>query len=126
MIEPWAESKSGSHFAFTHGLLVDAVHRSINPRRIARIHERVAAAMEARCPDSLAEIAIHYERAGNRAKAYHFAMGAGRASPCGLYAHAEARRFFEIAGRAASDAGRTRAAHSTGSPRSPRRRADTR
>jgi diguanylate cyclase (GGDEF)-like protein/putative nucleotidyltransferase with HDIG domain len=102
VIEPWSEPNSGSHFSFTHGLLVDAVRRSINPRRVARIHERVAAAMEIRCPDSVAEIAMHYDRAGNPKKAYHHAMAAGSAS-LALYAHAEARQFFEIAERAASD-----------------------
>jgi diguanylate cyclase (GGDEF)-like protein/putative nucleotidyltransferase with HDIG domain len=111
VIEPWAESNSGSHFSFTHGLLVDAVRRSINPRRVARIHERVAAAMEERFPESVAEIAMHYDRAGNSKKAYHHAMGAGSAS-LSVYAHAEARRFFEVAERTASDsAERARALH---------------
>jgi diguanylate cyclase (GGDEF)-like protein len=111
VIEPWPESNSGGHFSFTHGLLVDAVRRSINPRRVARIHERVASAMEIRCPDSVAEIAMHYDRAGNPRKAYHHAMAAGSAS-LAVYAHAEARRFFEVAERTASDsAERARALH---------------
>ncbi|MDB4876778.1 MAG: diguanylate cyclase [Gemmatimonadetes bacterium] len=111
VIEPWSESTSGSQFSFTHGLLVDAVRRSINPRRVARIHERVASAMETRCPESVAEIAMHYDHAGNPRKAYHHAMAAGSAS-LAVYAHAEARRFFEVAERAAGDpAERARALH---------------
>ena len=111
VIEPWPESSSGSHFSFTHGLLVDAVRRSINPRRVARIHERVASAMEVHYPENAAEIATHYDRAGNARKAYHHAMAAGSAS-LAVYAHAEARRFFEIAERTASDsAERARALH---------------
>jgi diguanylate cyclase (GGDEF)-like protein len=101
VIEP-ARETNGSEFTFTHGLLVDAVRRTINPRRLARIHERVAIAMEQRTPDSVAEIAIHYDRAGIPQKAFRHAMAAG-GSALAVYAHAEARRFFEIAERAASE-----------------------
>jgi diguanylate cyclase (GGDEF)-like protein len=111
VIEPWSESSSGSHFSFTHGLLVDAVRRAINPRRVARIHARVAAAMEQRCPENVAEIAIHYDRAGIPQKAYGHAMAAGSAA-LAVYAHGEARQFFEVAERAAGDpADRARALH---------------
>ena len=91
---------SGSEFAFTHGLLVDAVRRSINPRRLSRIHERVAAAMEQRTPEHASAIAVHYERAGRPANAYPHALIAGRTA-LGMYSQVEARRFFEIAERAA-------------------------
>jgi diguanylate cyclase (GGDEF)-like protein len=99
VIEPTRDS-SRSHFAFTHGLLVDAVRRSINPRRVARIHERVAVAMEQYTPDNVAEIALHYDRAGIAEKAYIHSMAAG-SSALAMYAHADARRFFEMAERAA-------------------------
>ncbi|HVX42138.1 MAG TPA: tetratricopeptide repeat protein [Gemmatimonadaceae bacterium] len=102
VVEPVSSSATNSRFSFTHSLLVEAIRREINPRRLARIHERVAAAMEASGQSNAAEIAIHYERAGNAAKAYSHAMEAGRAS-LAVYAHAEARRFFEIAERAALD-----------------------
>lgn len=90
----------GNEFAFTHGLLVDAVRRSINPRRLSRIHERVAAAMEQRTPERASAIAVHYERAGQPVKAYPHALIAGRTA-LGAYSQMEARRFFEIAERAA-------------------------
>jgi diguanylate cyclase (GGDEF)-like protein len=99
VIEPTTET-SRNLFAFTHGLLVDAVRRSINPRRVARIHERVAQAMEERTPDNVAEIALHYDRAGIPEKAYHHSMRAGSAA-LAMYAHGEARRFFEMSERAA-------------------------
>jgi len=109
VIEP--SQTAGSLFAFTHGLLVDAVRRSINPRRLARIHERVALAMEEFAPDNAAEIAMHYDRAGIPQKAFRHAMAAGSAA-LSMYAHAEARQFFEIAERAASDpVERARALH---------------
>ncbi len=95
-----ATDSSGCEFSFTHGLLVDAVRRSINPRRLARIHERVAAAMEERSPDNASAIAVHYERAGLPLKAYPHAVMAGHQA-LAMYAQAEARRFFEIAERAA-------------------------
>ncbi len=102
VLEPVAATPCNSRFTFTHSLLVDAIRREINPRRMARIHERVAAAMEEFDFSNAAEIAIHYDRAGNAAKAFVHAMAAGRAS-LAVYAHAEARQFFEIAERTARD-----------------------
>lgn len=102
VLEPYGTS--GNEFAFTHGLLIDAVRRAINPRRLTRIHERVASAMEQRTPSSAADIAVHYEHAGLPQKAYPHALTAGR-NALAMYAHAEARRFFEIAERAATAPG---------------------
>ncbi|MEO7082857.1 MAG: diguanylate cyclase [Gemmatimonadaceae bacterium] len=93
---------SGANFAFTHGLLVDAIHRGINSRRLARIHERIARAMETVSSERAAEIALHYDRAGIPRKPYRYAMIAGGASAAN-YARSEARQFFEIAERAAAD-----------------------
>jgi diguanylate cyclase (GGDEF)-like protein len=101
VVEPWRDT-SGTHFAFTHRLLVDALIRTINPRRLARIHERVAEAMEMHSPDNAAEIASHYDKSGSTSKAFPHAIRAG-ASALRVYAHAEARQFFEIAERAASN-----------------------
>ncbi|HEX8944303.1 MAG TPA: diguanylate cyclase [Gemmatimonadaceae bacterium] len=102
VIEPPTDG-SGSQFAFTHGLLVDAVRRMTNPRRLARIHERIAQAMEVRTPENVAEIAMHYDQAGVPEKAFRHAMVAGGAA-LAVYAHAEARRFFDLAERVATDA----------------------
>lgn len=102
VIEP--HGSSGGEFVFTHGLIVDAVRRAINPRRLARIHERVAAAMEQRHPERASAIAVHFERAGLPRQAYPHALIAGRTA-LGKYGHAEARRFFEIAERAAATPG---------------------
>jgi tetratricopeptide (TPR) repeat protein len=101
VIEP-SPHGTGNAFAFTHTLLVDAVRRGINPRRLTRIHERVASAMEERTPGNSAEIAMHYDRAGNLKKTFGHAMAAG-STALAMYAHAEARHFFEIAERTASD-----------------------
>ena len=101
VLEP-SRDTSGTHFSFTHRLLVDAVHRTINPRRLARIHERVAEAMETHSPDNSAEIASHYDRSGSPNKAFPHAMRAGRAALL-VYSHDVARQFFDIAERAASN-----------------------
>jgi len=106
-----ATKEKDTTFNFTHGLLVDAVRRSINPRRLARIHEKVAQALESLLPDRSAEIAIHYDRAGIPARAYGHAIAAGREA-MRSYLHDDARRFFEIAERAAgSPDERARALH---------------
>src|SRR5258708_8016541 len=55
----------GSSYSFTHSLLVNAVTTSINARRLSRIHERVAVALEAHAPTPLAVHPVHYERLGN-------------------------------------------------------------
>src|SRR3954471_22345960 len=92
----------GSTYSFTHSLLVNAVANSVNARRLSRIHERVAQALEEHAPSRLADIAVHYDRAGNPEKTYTFAMSAGRAAMA-VYAHAEARTFFDLAARCAAD-----------------------
>jgi diguanylate cyclase (GGDEF)-like protein len=86
----------GSTYSFTHSLLVNAVAASINGRRLSRIHERVALALETHSPSRLADIAVHHDKAGNAEKTFQFAMAAGQSSVA-LYAHEEARTFFQLA-----------------------------
>jgi len=95
-----AVGSSGSTYSFTHPLLVDAMTRSVNGRRLSRIHERVASALEEHSPNSVAEIALHYDRAGNKAKSFQFALAAGTGAVA-VYAHTEARSFFGLAVRSA-------------------------
>ena len=63
MLEP--VGPGGSAYSFTHSLLVNAVAQSVNARRLSRIHERVAQALEEHAPTRLADIAVHYDKAGN-------------------------------------------------------------
>ena len=98
-IEPWGDT-STTHFSFAHGLLVDAMRGAMNSRRLARIHERVGRAMEGMTPGNVAEIAMHFDCAGVAPQAYRYSLLAGTAA-LAVYAHAEARRFFEIAERTA-------------------------
>jgi diguanylate cyclase (GGDEF)-like protein len=88
----------GDRYSFTHALLVNAVLRSANPRRLRRIHERVAQVLEARTPGAVADVAVHYDRAEVKAKAHHYALLAG-ARAAGLHAHDEATAFYTMAHR---------------------------
>ncbi|MFL5577906.1 MAG: ATP-binding protein, partial [Gemmatimonadaceae bacterium] len=85
-------------YTFTHALLVTAVLRSANPRRLRRIHERVAQVLEARSPAAVADIAVHYDRAEVKEKAHHYGLLAG-ARAAGLHAHDEAAAFYTMAHR---------------------------
>jgi diguanylate cyclase (GGDEF)-like protein/putative nucleotidyltransferase with HDIG domain len=91
----------GDQFAFTHVLLVEAMLRSANGRRVKRIHERVAQAFEKQRPSAVAEIAAHYDQAGGSEKAHHYALLAG-ARATSVYAHGEATAFYAMAERHAT------------------------
>jgi diguanylate cyclase (GGDEF)-like protein/putative nucleotidyltransferase with HDIG domain len=89
---------SGKRYTFTHALLVEVIRDSANPRRLRRMHERVARMLEERSPGAVAEIASHFESAGNAEKAYEYALLAGAAA-ARVHAHGEATRFFSMAER---------------------------
>lgn len=92
------EDCSTEEYSFAHGLLREALRRSNNPRRIQRVHERIAEALEARNPSAAAQLAEHYDRAGNDARAYEHAMRAGEAA-ADVHAAEDAIAFFQTASR---------------------------
>jgi diguanylate cyclase (GGDEF)-like protein len=92
--------RGGDRFAFTHGLLAEVLRASVNPRRLRKVHERVADALAERTPDALAEIATHYDRGGIAPKAYAWAVRAAERAR-GVYAHQEATDFLRVAERSA-------------------------
>ncbi|MGQ0712482.1 MAG: ATP-binding protein [Gemmatimonadaceae bacterium] len=99
-----AAARGGDRFAFAHVLMAEVLTESVNPRRLRKMHEQVAQAMEQRTPDAIAEIATHYDRGGVSGKAYEYAMlAAGRARL--VYAHQESADFLRIAERNATSAG---------------------
>ena len=103
VLQPSTE-RGGDRYAFTHGLLTESLRASVNPRRLKRIHAQIARAMERRAPDAAAEIATHYDRGGDAAGAYRYALlAADRARQ--VYAHAEGSDFLRVAERNASNAG---------------------
>jgi diguanylate cyclase (GGDEF)-like protein/putative nucleotidyltransferase with HDIG domain len=91
------------HYSFSHGLIAAAMRTSLNKRRLARAHERVAQALESLRPAAVSDIAAHYDAAGNSAKAFEFALlAADRA--VAVYAHDEAAASFAVAQRHAPSA----------------------
>jgi diguanylate cyclase (GGDEF)-like protein/putative nucleotidyltransferase with HDIG domain len=87
-----------SRFTFAHALLVDAIRSTANPRRLKRIHQSVAKALEDHEPDAVASIAAHYDQAGDSDRAYTAAMRAGQRATS-VYALDEAIAFFSMAMR---------------------------
>ena len=90
--------RGGDRYAFSHIKLAEVLRESVNPRRLRKIHERLAEAMERRTPDALAEIATHYDRGANTEKAYVYALRAADRAK-GVYAHQEEQEFLNIAER---------------------------
>lgn len=85
-------------FMFCHAVLHELLRRGINPRREQRMHERVAEMLERRDPRAVAQLAEHYDRAGNRAQAHKYALCAGEIA-ADLHAPEDALAFFEAAAR---------------------------
>ena len=98
------EERAGDRYAFTHGKLAEVLRSATNPRRLKRMHERVAGALERRHPDAVAEIATHYDLAGHAGQAYHFALMAARRATT-VYAHQQALDFLRMAERHTSSLG---------------------
>jgi tetratricopeptide (TPR) repeat protein len=94
-----------SRFTFAHALLVDAIRSTANPRRLKRIHQSVARAMEEHQPEAVAEIAAHYDQAGDAERAYTAALRAGERATS-VYALDEAIAFFSMALRHADSTDR--------------------
>jgi diguanylate cyclase (GGDEF)-like protein/putative nucleotidyltransferase with HDIG domain len=88
----------GTHYSFSHGLIAEAMRASLNQRRLARAHEKVAQALEQLRPGAVSDIAAHFDAAGNSAKAFAFAVLAAERAVA-VYAHNEAAASFEVAQR---------------------------
>jgi tetratricopeptide (TPR) repeat protein len=96
-----AVQRDGDRFAFAHGLLAEVLRDEVNPRRLKRIHERVAQAIERRRPDAFPEIATHFDQGGVQEEAYRYALLAAQDARA-LYAHQEGAEFLRIAERNAT------------------------
>jgi tetratricopeptide (TPR) repeat protein len=65
----------------THQKFADVVYRDLNPERRARLHRRVAAALEvhyADNPSALEIVGEHYHKAGDAGRAYRYLVGAAK------------------------------------------------
>ena len=92
---------------FGHGLIREVLYEGLGPARRARLHGRVAAALEelyaADVEPHLAELAHHYAASGNTASAVAYARRAGDRAGQQL-AYEEAVRLYRAALAAAQDA----------------------
>jgi len=103
VIQP-AHGRGTDRYVFGHTLLIEALCKPIDQRRMQRTHERVAQALCKRSPDAIAEIAMHFDRADDAVQAHAFALTASDRARR-VYAHEEAEEFLRIAERHAPDAG---------------------
>jgi tetratricopeptide (TPR) repeat protein len=87
---------------FVHTLLIEALVKPMDARRLQRTHDRVAQALRKRTPDAVAEIAMHFDRADDPVQAHAFALAASDRARR-VYAHEEAEEFLRIAERHAPD-----------------------
>lgn len=102
VLQPTA-ARGGDRYAFAHVLMAEVLTESVNARRLRRMHEQVAQAMERLTPDAIAEIATHFDRGGIGNKAYEYAMLAAERARL-VYAHQESADFLRIAERNATSA----------------------
>ncbi|HEX4683766.1 MAG TPA: diguanylate cyclase [Gemmatimonadaceae bacterium] len=95
------DESEAREFAFRHALLRESLRRTLNGRREQRVHERVAETLERRNPTAVARLAEHFDRAGDRERAFTYALSAGEAA-ADVHATDDAIAFFEAAVRHAA------------------------
>ena len=93
-----AADRGGDRYSFQHVKMAEVLRESVNPRRLKKIHESVARAIERRTPDAIAEIATHYDQGGVAGKAYEYSLQAADRAKS-VYAHQEATEFLRVAER---------------------------
>ena len=101
VIQP-AHGRGSDRYVFVHALLIEALCKPVETRRMQRTHARVAQALRKRSPDAVAEIAMHFDRADDAVQAHAFALAASERARR-VYAHDEAEEFLRIAERHAPD-----------------------
>jgi diguanylate cyclase (GGDEF)-like protein len=101
VIQP-AHGRGSDRYVFVHTLLIEALCKPLETRRMQRTHARVAQALRKRTPDAVAEIAMHFDRAADAMQAHAFALAASERARR-VYAHDEAEEFLRIAERHAPD-----------------------
>ena len=100
-----AADRADPSYVFSHALLREVIHASLLPGERARLHARYAEALEARVrdradgrpstgpPPTAAELAYHWEAAGDDRRALAATVDAGIAAERG-YAYPDAHRHF--------------------------------
>ena len=89
-----------TEYIFKHALTQEVAYNSVLIERRKQLHERIGAALEtlyaSSLDDHLAELAHHYGRSANRAKAFEFFHRAGDQA-VGRASYAEAESYFTAA-----------------------------
>lgn len=96
-----SEVRDGERFQFAHTLLAESLVRQANPRRVRRMHARVAEVLSKVRPDALTEIAVHFDAAGEPERAFSFALRSGERA-ASIYALEDSIASYSIAVRCAS------------------------
>lgn len=88
--------ESGPTVRFVHDLVREAAYAFMTGFRRRNLHARSAAALHQSGQGHPGQIAWHYDLAGKRAEAFHFALLAAEESER-VYAHAETENFLRMA-----------------------------
>jgi diguanylate cyclase (GGDEF)-like protein len=100
LLEPAGERGSGS-LSFTHSAIAETIAAIAEPEQRQSAHLGVAAALDSRGGEDPGTVAIHHDRGGSGAAAYHAAMLAARRADR-LYAPSIADEYLRLAARNAS------------------------
>ncbi len=94
------EGSGGFEYVFTHHLIASVLYEALDPDKRARLHARIAAALErtqlAHVDRAAPEIARHYDAGAERAKAGSWYARAARVA-AGVFAHADTVRYATLA-----------------------------
>lgn len=90
-------------FVFAHDEIAEVLVDSVPREQLRQLHHRVARSLEQRRPDRPAQIALHYDSAGDAPDAYRWGQKAAVAAEH-VYAYATARSLLHLAARNATDA----------------------
>ena len=90
-------------FVFGHGEIAEVLVDSVPREQLRQLHHRVALSLERLRADRPAEIALHYDAAGDTSDAYRWGQLAAVAAER-VYAYATARSLLHLAARNATDA----------------------
>ncbi|HEV7732273.1 MAG TPA: AAA family ATPase, partial [Candidatus Binatia bacterium] len=97
-IATWPDGTIAASFVFRHPLYRETLAASVPARRRRHLHLRIAEVLEtaygARASELAAELALHFEEGGNRARAAHYRRLAA-ATASGRYAYVEAETHLE-------------------------------
>jgi len=92
-VERWPDGTVNGHYGFRHALYQEVLYQQVSPSRRARWHQQIGLRTETgygeRASEVAAELAVHFERGRDHARAVHFLQRAGE-NVLGRGAHIEA------------------------------------